>query len=137
MSICEAAVFMARVVDTVVRARRGLWRGPSKCFSIWVVMHRVRLAYASLNSKYSSVSGSQSQTGSSCARRGTVGSMFSLKHMEGHLFKVMVLVAQSIFGLCLLSQSVPRSTSWSPVLVTKRFASSMCWVPISIWRVVA
>ena len=60
---------------------------------------------------YSSVSGSQSQTGSSCVRRGTVGLVFSLKHIRGHLFKVIVLVAQLMFGLCLLSQSVPRSMS--------------------------
>jgi len=76
-------------------------------------MHKARSAYASSISKYSSVSGSQSQTGSSCARRGVVGLVSSLKHVVGHLFKVIVLVAQLILGLCLLSQSVPSSVASS------------------------
>ena len=52
-------------------------------------MYDVPSACALSISKYSSVSGSQSQTGSNCARRGTVGSMLSLKHVRGHLFRVI------------------------------------------------
>ena len=49
----------------------------------------------------------------------------------------MWFLAQSIFGLWIFSQSVPKSMSWSPVFVIRNSVVSPCFIPISIRSIAA